>query len=187
MRRSYLTAAYRFKLEVQMGQLKSPLKSKSPVTSLRLTDFPDQSSPLIGHCIAHTLLNHVAETRFGFCLVFCITYTALVLFCPLFCILEGSFCLASSEVNGCVFYWPSNFCSLVTAVGCNWSKLSTCKSWTYSSLTTDTGSHPVTLDCHWVSTRPRAQWLLLMSIGDGCHLATYWLLYSSVLIFLIWF
>ena len=165
MRRSYLTAAFWFKLEVQMGQLKSPLKFKSPVTSLRLTDLPDQSRPLIRHCIAHTLLNHVAETRFGSCLVFWITYTALALFCPLFCILEGSFCLASSEVNGCVFYWPSNFCSLVTAVGCNWSKLSTCKSWTYSSLTTDTESHPVTLDCHCGSTCPISSIDIRLSLG----------------------
>ena len=86
----------------------------APVSFLRLTHLPDQSCPLLRHCIAHTLLNHVAETRICLCLVFCITYTAST-FLSAFCILEGSFCLGSSEVNGCAFYWPSNFCSLVTA------------------------------------------------------------------------
>ena len=161
----------------------------APVSSLRLTHLPDQSRPLLRHCIAHTLLNHVAETRFYF-----LHYIQLALFCLLFCILEGSFCLGSSEVNGCAFYWPSNFCSLVTAS--SWLQLvhlSTCKSWTYSTLTTDTNSHPVPLDCHCVSTSPRDQWLLFdlsiggcnwvlpaykvkhQSISDGCHLTIYWL------------
>ena len=75
-----------------------------------LTHLSYQSAPLLTACIAHTLLNNVAETRFYF-----LHYIQLALFCLLFCILEGSFCLGSSEVNGCAFYWPSNFCSLVTA------------------------------------------------------------------------
>ena len=107
------------------------------------------------HCLSTQCWNNIKS---GFLsLVFCITNFSFCLysgglFLSNFCILVGSFGLGSSEVNGRAFYWPSNFCSLVTAVGCNWSR-STWKSWTYSPVTLTVIR--LSLDCHWVSSSPR--------------------------------
>ena len=59
------------------------------------------------------------------------------------------------------FYWSSNFCSLVTAVGCNWSRYPPRKVWLEA---TDTDNPPMSVDCHWV-VFSKIGWHWGLSIG----------------------